>query len=90
MHPSDVDHLIAVCVGRVVHAGLQPARVLLGIPAYQALLTRDGLAPRSIGQTASTTLRAFVLNFDLPVDCIRTVPTDEALCKFVVMPRGLA
>jgi hypothetical protein len=86
--PEAVDQLVAIAVTNVLDSGAMPARVFVGVPAYRALVERDGLAPRSIGKTAATSLRALVLGFDLPVDCERSVTDDNAVCTYVPMTLG--
>jgi hypothetical protein len=90
VNPAAVDAVIALAVGRALDEGYTPCRVLLGIPAYQALVARDGLATRHIGRHLEDTLRAAVLGLDLCVDVNVAIPSDDARVTFVRGPRGLA
>lgn len=85
-----VDEIVARAVTNALEAGAQPSRVIVGVPAYQALVHRDGLAPRSIGKNAATSVRALVHGFDLPVDCDKSVEADNAICTYVAVAWGRA
>ena len=90
MTAADVDSIVAEAVANALLCGAQPARVLLGVRGYRLLATRDKLAPRSIGKSAATSLRAYVDGFDLPIDCDAGLPDGEAVCTFVRVEMGRA
>lgn len=85
-----VDQIMGMAVTNALATGAQPCRMIVGVSAYQALAARDGMAPRSIGKNASTSVRALIQGFDLPVDCDRTIEADNAICTYVPVEMGLA
>jgi hypothetical protein len=85
-----VDVVMESAVMKALDVGGQPCRIIVGVPAYQALAARDGMAPRSIGKNAATSVRALILGFDMPVDCDRGVEADNAICTYVDQAWGRA
>jgi hypothetical protein len=85
-----VEQVVALAVGHALEQGGQPCRVLVGIPAYRALVARDGLRPRGPWKAEATSCRIMVLGFDLPVDCDRHVADDNANCTYVYGHAGSA
>lgn len=90
MTAETVDKQIAKVVGLVLDRGGQPICVRVSVASYRTLVARDGLAPRHIGATSCESLRAFVLGFELPVDCDRSVPDDDCAVPFKFMEMGRA
>lgn len=85
-----VDENIVLVVNDVLENGRQPLRVLLSVESYRLLVARDGLAPRHIGATASTSLRALVCGLDLPVDCDKDMADDNAFVTYAYVAPGIA
>jgi hypothetical protein len=81
------------CIAHSVQIALDnaktPARALVGVPAYRALLARDGLHPRTFDGKQQA-LRIVVHGVELVVDCDRRVPDDDAWVTSLIGPKGAA